>query len=291
MSPRPLRQFYDHDRTLAIEGLGSPVTAFRRHRARFLEQLATLTEDEWSRTTRCDAWDGRDVVNHLVSADGFWALTIGGRNRDGGATRFLQGFDPTSTPGAIVADQHTRPTAEVLAAFQASTEQLAAALDAVEAAGEWSAVSESPFGHVDVGVIAAHGLWDSWLHERDVLLPLGRSVAVEEDELLNAAAFTLFVGGAQGGVLDDDAPVGDGPNEPVHATLTFDEIADRTVQLTVDRDVHVLVRPAAESPAAVDAGRAVDLVEAVTGRAPVEPVLARLPDDLAAQLDRARGIL
>lgn len=292
MSPRPLRQFYDHDRNLAIDGLEPPTEAFRRHRRRFVEQLESMSEEEWGRTTRCDAWDARDVVNHLVSADGFWVLTIGGRaNGPGQRTRFLQGFDPTTTPATIVADQHTRPTADVLDAFRASTEQLAAALDEVAAADEWSAVSESPFGHVPITVIAAHSLWDSWLHERDVLVPLGRPTPVEEDELLNAAAFTLFVGGAQGGVLDDDEPVGDGPVSPVHVTLAFADLPGRTLQLTVDRDVEVTVRPAAESSAAVDAGTAIDLVEGVAGRSPVEPVLARLPEDVAAQLERARQIL
>ncbi|MDQ1373471.1 MAG: hypothetical protein QOJ09_809, partial [Actinomycetota bacterium] len=43
--------------------------------------------------------------------------------------------------------------------------------------------------------------------------------------------------------------------------------------------------------AVVNAGSAVELVEAVSGRGSAESVLDRLPADLAAQLARARQIL
>jgi uncharacterized protein (TIGR03083 family) len=287
VSPRPLRQFYGGDRRLVIEGLGSAVEPFRRHRTRFLAALAGLADDEWAGTTRCDAWDAKDVCNHLASADGFFAHTLGGRGR-AEPTTFLRGFDPTSSPEAVIAPQRAQPNAAALASLTAST----ARLDDALAAGdddEWPLLSESPFGHVPLRVIAAHSLWDSWLHERDILGPLGRTSALEDDEVLTAAAFTLFVGGAQGGVLDDDQPVGAGPDEPIDVTIAFTDLPGRAVRLRVDREVEVSVT---DDPGdAVGAGSAVEFVEAVTGRAPAEPVLARLPVDLAAQLGRARQVL
>ncbi len=66
MSPRPLRQFYGHDRTLVIEGIGEPVEPFRRHRARFLGALHGLSEGEWESTTRCDAWDAKAVARQIL---------------------------------------------------------------------------------------------------------------------------------------------------------------------------------------------------------------------------------
>ena len=286
MSPRPLRQFYAHDRHLVLDGLGDAVVPFRRHRARFVEALRELDDERWAATTRCDAWDAKDVVNHLVSADGFWALTLQGRHNPE-PTTFLRGFDPTASPEAIIAPSRAQPVRAALEAFEASTAQLTEALAGV-GEDEWTSVSESPFGHVPVRVIAAHSFWDSWLHERDVLLPLGITPPVEDDELTIAAAFTLFVGGAQGGVLDDDAPVGDGPTAPIEAVLRFGDLPGRSFRLAVDRDVRVTVEPTDD---AVDAGSAVELVEAVTGRAPPEAVLANLPGDVAAQLERGRQIL
>jgi hypothetical protein len=43
--------------------------------------------------------------------------------------------------------------------------------------------AESPAGHVPLRLVMQHALWDSWVHERDILLPLERSAAVEVDEL------------------------------------------------------------------------------------------------------------
>jgi uncharacterized protein (TIGR03083 family) len=293
MDRRPLRQFYDHDRTFALDGLPAPAATFAAHRRRFVAALEGLDEEAWSRTTQCDAWNGRDVVNHLVSADGFWVLTLGGRGR-ATPTTFLRDFDPTTSPDQVIAGAKTRSSGEVLEAFRASTDTLVEALAAV-GDDDWTLVSESPFGHVPVQVIAAHSLWDSWLHERDVLLPLGHDVAVERDELVTAAAFTLFVAGAQGGVLDDPEAVGEGPSRALAAALSFDDLPGEVLTVAVDRDVRVAVAADAEvaaGPSAVTgAGRALDLVEAGTGRADAEPVLARLPDDLAAQLRRARRIL
>ncbi|MDQ1375372.1 MAG: hypothetical protein QOJ09_2710, partial [Actinomycetota bacterium] len=239
MSPRPLRQFYDHDRRFVLEGLAPAAETFRRHRARFLDALTALTDVEWAATTRCDEWSTKDVVQHLVTADEFWALTLGGRNQ-AELTTYLRGFDPTTSPDAFIAPKRNQAAGEALEAFTKSTEQLATALAGV-GDDEWSLPSESPFGHVPVRVIATHALWDSWLHERDVVLPLGHTPPVEDDELLTAAAFTLFLGGAQGGVLDDAEPVGDGPDAAIDVTVAFDDLPGRAMRARVDRDVMVSV--------------------------------------------------
>lgn len=284
--PRPLRQFYAPDRRLELHGLGDAVAPFRRHRERFLAALAGLDDEQWNAVTRCDAWSAKDVVNHLVSADGFWVLTLQGR-RAPEPTTYLRGFDPTATPDTIVAPMRAAPTAEILDSFAASTESLTSALAEV-GPDEWTVPSESPFGHVPVRAIAAHSLWDSWLHERDVLLPLGREPEVAEDELLTAAAFTLYFAGTQGGTLHDPDPVGDGPPEGFSAKLAFSDLPGWSLALSVDRDVEVSVRTGDDGDAA---GSAVTFVEATTGRAPVDEAFAPLPAPLVAQLERARQIL
>ncbi len=284
---RPLRQFYADERTFALDGLPPADEPFRRHRQRFLESLGSLSEDEWAKTTRCDAWSTKDVCNHLVTADGFFTLTLQNRAAPE-PTTFLRGFDPTTNPEAVIAPLRDQAPAAVLDALTASTAQLLETLSGI-ADDEWSLRSESPFGHVPVRVIAAHSLWDSWLHERDVLVPLGSLPTVDDEELVTAAAFTLFFGGAQGGVLDDPSPVGDGPPGPVDGALSFDDLPGRTLRLCVDRDVRVVVEGTDATAPAV--GSAVTFVEAITGRVPAGPTIEALPVELAAQLDRARQIL
>ena len=156
MPGRPLRQFYGEDRLLELEGLPSPVAPFRRHRERFLEALGALTNDEWAATTRCDAWTAKDVCNHLVTADGFWSLTLQGRHA-AEPTTFLRGFDPTTSPDAVIAPMRDAPPAAVLESLAKSTQELDAVLSAI-GDDEWEIRSESPMGHVPVRVIASHSI-------------------------------------------------------------------------------------------------------------------------------------
>ncbi|MEA3077185.1 MAG: hypothetical protein QOF60_2093, partial [Actinomycetota bacterium] len=69
----------------------------------------------------------------------------------------------------------------------------------------------------------------------------------------------------------------------------FDELPGRALRVEIDRNVSVAADAAVGD--AVNAGSAVEFVEAVTGRAPLGPTLARFPVDVAAQLQRARQIL
>lgn len=252
MSGRALRQFYGADApAFAIDGLPAPATVFRGQRARFLGALAQLSDDEWAARTRCDAWDAKDVCNHLVTADGFWALSLGGRHNDAPST-FLRGFDPTTGPEAIVAPMREQSHRAVLDALRASTSQLTDALGEV-GDDEWTLTSESPLGHVPLSAVAAHALWDSWLHERDVLVPRGRTAtSADADELATAAAF-------------DDVP----------------GVAFRLC--VVDRAVHVTV----DKGGARSAGTAVAFVETAAGRGD----RSAFPPALASRLSTAREVL
>jgi hypothetical protein len=62
---------------------------------------------------------------------------------------------------------------------------------------------------VTIRLMAAHALWDCWVHERDIVLPLGATPVEEDDEVLTcvryAAAlspiFALALGQATPGTL------------------------------------------------------------------------------------------
>ena len=42
--------------------------------------------------------------------------------------------------------------------------------------------------------MADHALWDSWVHERDILLPLGREAVVEPDEVVHCLRYAAGLG-------------------------------------------------------------------------------------------------
>jgi hypothetical protein len=132
-------------------------------------------------------------------------------------------------------------SAEMLARYHESTDALADVLTGLTG-DAWTALAEAPPGHVAVHTVLAHALWDAWVHERDVVQPLGIDPVEEPDELAMALhyaaalgpAFTVARGGGRRGTLaveavepdvrfvveiGDDVRVRDGVAEPGTPTL------------------------------------------------------------------------
>lgn len=284
---RPLRHYYN-DESVPLEvdaSLGPVLDPWVRHRERFVDELSSLTDQQWRAESRCDGWSTRDVVCHLLDVDTFWMLSLNA-GRDGAPTAYLRDFDPKATPLDLVDAKANLTTAEVNEQFAANT---AAFIDTAKSFtdDEWSTISESPMGHVPARLTLAHALWDSWLHERDVLVPLGQEPQSAADELAVVMWYSLFFGATQGGLIGDSQPVGEGADAPIDAELRFDEVPDNPVRVRVDRGVR-LERAGQPTPA----GSALDFVEALTGRTEW-PVTngTELPTDLTAHLARARQVL
>ncbi len=286
MGSRPLRQFYGERAPIVVSGDPADVVEpWRRHRERFVTMLSSLDDAAWSTTTRCDDWDAKQVVNHLATADAFWMASLKGA-ATGAPTTFLADFDPATTPNQVIAAMGDEESAVVLERFEQAT--IAFIKTAESLADEhWSETAESPLGHVTARLALAHAHWDSWLHERDILLPLGREPELHSDELVVATWYSLAAAGLQGGLVDDFGEAVDGPGEPIEATLQFDDLPDVCLSLSVTDRAAVTI--GAVDPARQSSGSAVDLVEAFTGRRPA----AGLPLDgpLLDQLERAREIL
>ncbi len=251
---------YDGPDLLRIEAGATPdpTVPLLRQRRRLADLLADLDAEQWATQSRCDAWSVRDVIAHLVDTDRFWTFSIGSA-RAGEPTRFLATFDPVATPPQLVDAMAGLGPDEILATFVAGIDDLAAALDGLDAEG-WETPAEAPPGHVPLRALALHALWDGWVHERDVALPLGLPPAEEPDEvagcLLYATAlgpaFLAAGGSTRRGVLvsapsDLDAPVRAQVGETVEVGRSGD-VDDATLALR---------------------GTAVELVEALSLRGPL----------------------
>jgi len=182
----------------------------------------------------------------------------------GEPTRFLATFDPVASPAQLVAGSGDVSTGEVLARFVASTDALVGLCSSLDHAG-WSAAAEAPPGHVSVSAVAHHALWDSWVHERDVLVPLGLAPEPEADEVAACLRYVAALGpalalnrGAAGsGVLAIDAT---GPD----------------VVVVHDIGEEVVVRAGAAGAPTVElrlAGDAVELLEALSVRRPLTQLI------------------
>ncbi|HUS43122.1 MAG TPA: maleylpyruvate isomerase family mycothiol-dependent enzyme [Ilumatobacteraceae bacterium] len=230
-----------------------------RQRRRFLAMIQELTEDEWAHPSRCDGWSARDVAVHLASTNGFWEASIR-LGVDGAPTEMLATFDPVRTPARMVADS-TMSTDEIVETFATSSKSLADLLLGLRPA-DWIQQAEAPPGHVNVSAVVHHALWDAWIHERDIALPLGRTPQAVPDEVIASlryvAALTpalALVAGAKGGA-GFDVSVSD-PDANFHVEVAADVLVTGG---TMGSEIELL-------------GSSVDLLEALSFRRPLDQVI------------------
>ena len=109
--------------------------------------------------------------------------------------------------------------------------------------------------------LAHHALWDSWVHERDIVLPLGRTPVEEHDEIAAnlryvaalSPAFALNAGSVERGTLAVD-------------------VTEPDVSFVVEVDDRVSVRDGHDVTADVRfTGNAVELLEALELPVPARP--------------------
>lgn len=253
-----LTPLYDEPSFFQVDvPLGDPAVPVLRQRQRLASLLAGLDDEQWATASRCEGWSVRDVIAHLVTTNEFWTFSVGA-GLGGKPTRFLTTFDPVASPAELVEAGRSQPAAEVLDRFVATNAALAAAITGLDDDG-WSALAEAPPGHVPLRALALHALWDSWIHERDIVLPLGLTPVEEPDEIAASLAYAAALSPAvarAGGTTRQGAIA-------VDAT-------DPDVQLVVEVGDSILIR---SGPAPADAlhltGPAVDLLEALSFRSPI----------------------
>jgi hypothetical protein len=142
---------------------------------------------------------------------------------------------------------------------------------------EWSATAESPAGHVPIRLLAQHALWDCWVHERDVAVPLGIATPSELDELRSCLQYAAAISPVLG--------IGLGRSRPgVYAV----EATNPTIRFVLDVGDSVAVREEAAA-AAIPClrGDAVALIEALSLRAPLPPSTPTEWSELVAGLATA----
>jgi len=248
---------YDTDPIIRLDGTPRAVAVpFLRQRRRFAKVLSGLSAPQWTTPSRCDEWRVQDVVAHLTGTDQFWNLSIAS-GLAGTPTRFLAAFDPKTTPAAMVDAVRDVAPADTLAAYLAATDALCATVESLDDAN-WNALAEAPPGHVAIDALVHHALWDSWVHERDVLEPLGMKQDEERDEII---ASLRYAGAISPAFALQSSPARTG-------ALVLDVTRpDARVVVTVDGHLGVADGDAPRD-AHVQTGDAIDELESLSVRAP-----------------------
>ena len=270
---------YDGPVILTMDGSSTDQREpFTRQRRRMMTMLAALSDEQWTVPTRCDGWTAREVVAHLVTVNGFWRSSILA-GLDGSPSRVLAGFDPAATPPMLVDWMSALGSSEVLDQFNTSSHAL---LDIIEALrdDEWATVAETPAGHVPIRLLVQHALWDAWVHERDISLPLEIASRVEHDEVTSCLRYAAAI----------SPTLGLGLGQTPTTTLAV-EATDPDVRFVIEVDGAVSVRdePPADMPCLH--GDALELTEALSLRVPLPsstpPEWRQLLAGLATAFDSA----
>jgi uncharacterized protein (TIGR03083 family) len=247
--------------------LGHLLDVFGGQRQRFVAALREFGPGDWAAPSRCTDWSAHDVIRHLCDCNAIikaWVTGTGYHELD-----LTTGYDPRTTPGEQLAASADETPDASRSRFVATTEELLTVARAQLARSRTSDI-RLPYGPMDWTVGPLHGFWDSWLHERDVLLAQGREHPTDGDALTYVAAYGLFLAAAVASVFFSDrvheklALSGDGGG-------VFDLDSRDGVTLTVTR-VTTGGPPAAE------------VVDALAGRSPAAAVLSDLPDSSRAAL-------
>jgi len=230
---------------------------FGRQRRRFVAVLRGFGPDDWAAPTRCTDWSAHDVVRHLCDTN-ISAAAIGPDDR---ILDITAGYDPRITPREWLRASAGESPDATFGRFLATTGQRFA-LDRARLAKGARFEVRMPYGPMDWTVRILHGLWDSWLHERDVLLPRGMEHPTDGDATAYATAYGLFTAAAVASVFG--VPVREQLKLSGDGGGVFDLDRRGGVTLTVTR------MSAAGPPAA-------GMADALAGRPPGAAVLGDLP--------------
>jgi uncharacterized protein (TIGR03083 family) len=237
---------------------------FGGQRQRFVTILRGFGPDEWAAPTRCTAWSAQDVVRHLCDNNmKAAAVQPGDQMLD-----ITAGYDPRTTPRELLAASAGESSDATFGRFVATTEERFARDRARLGQGLRFDV-RMPYGPMDWTIRVLHGFWDSWLHERDVLLARGIEHPADGDATVYAAAYGLFIAAAVASVFGTQ----------VQEKLTLSGDGGGVFELdSSDGVTHTVTRGTTAGPPAAE------VTDALAGRAPVVTVLGDLPADSRAAL-------
>ena len=237
---------------------------FGEQRRRFVTVLRGFGPGDWAAPTRCADWSAHEVVRHLCDAN---AIGIAA-GPDDGTLDTSERFDPRTSPRTWLAASAGESPGVTLDRFVATTGELFALARDRLAQGRRFDV-RLPYGPMDWTVLLLHGFWDSWIHERDVLLARGIDHPTDGDATLYATAYGVFIAAAVASMFGSQ----------VQEKLTLGGEGGGIFEVDSRGGVTLTIRRV------TGAGpRAAEVADALAGRAQIAAALPELPAGSRAAL-------
>jgi uncharacterized protein (TIGR03083 family) len=229
---------------------GAPAAAWRSHRARLGAWLDGVPDPEWSGATLCTEWDVTALVRHLASGSQFLGYTLHCASA-GQATTLLAEFDSHRTVQASAAMLGELTPAEARSLRAEMDASVSREIDQCASVG-WQATAEAPPGWLLAPLVVNHFLFDSWVHEYDLMVPRGEQPPVDPDEATPVLQYVVGLASLQAG-----APT------PFEVRITD---LDLRVAVGVEDGVTVVSRADSTAGTPVVEGPLVDVIYRATGR-------------------------
>ncbi len=233
------------------------------HHRRLLDTWQGFDPAHWENRSRNKEWTVHHTVRHVADAMERGATAVNGEPTSG-----VEGFDPRSTPDAWLAASDGESPEATIERFAAASTLFRSGISERFASGD-DAHDRTVFGTAHWTVNVAHVLWDSWLHERDVLLPLGRPAPSTEGEERLVALYGLLMALVPSMMFE----------QSISARVQLLGIGQRTLEVSCgDGSLRSVEVPAGAAPIAGALSAAVD---ALAGRGDaVADVLPGAPEAL-----------
>jgi uncharacterized protein (TIGR03083 family) len=242
------------------------IAAFAGQRRRFVAVLDGFGADDWAAPTRCAAWSAQEVVRHLCDANAI-GIAIG---PDDGTLDVAEGFDPRTSPRRWLASSAGESPGATLDRFTATTSELfSLARDRVAEGRRFDV--RLPYGPMDWTVLLLHCFWDSWIHERDVLLARGEAHPTDGAATAYAAAYGLFIAATVASMFGSQ----------IHEKLRLSGDGGGVFEVDGRGGVTFTVPPVTGAGPC-----AAEVTDALAGRVPLAAVLPELPGRSCAALSR-----
>jgi hypothetical protein len=243
------------------------------HHDRVVGAWLALSPEQWGQPSRNAEWSAHDTARHVADCMELVTAQVHGEE-----SPFPAGpFDPRATPETWLASSADDSPTRTIERFAEAAQRLRVRVGERLAAGDAS-TGTTVYGPAHWSVNVVHLFWDSWLHERDVLLPLGLPTESTHDEQRLAALYGLLMAMLPAKMTDQSFTASVGFAGPGGVTVTAAHESGRlssTETSTTDLDL---------------AGELGPLVDSLSGRGtPLREAFPGAPDMLTAFADFMTG--
>lgn len=236
------------------QGPDAVLEAFRIQRRRFIETVSGFGPAEWQAASRCTAWSVHEVVRHVRDVVAIQVQRLGGRR---GAFDLRGPFHPATTPNTWLAASESEKPAVTLRELISLAEEEDGLL-ALMVKRNPDETMQGPLRRpLHWSVNSLHTFWDAWMHERDIVLPLGSSPAYTATDLRLATMYGLLGAAAPAAWSEDH----------VRTTVLLDGSPDGCYGISPTRTGSVRVS-ATPGAAAELRGSVGEVIDSLAGRGP-----------------------